>query len=176
MPEKADYIALGHLHKPQKASEYYNAYYSGSPLQYSKDERAYAKGANIVDVKAGKEPIIEKVYFNNYKPIEVFKCNGIDEAIRICEDNRDRDMWSFFEITTDEVIAQSDLKAMKELLKDIIEIKPIINTIVTNEEIDLKEKSMGELFKEFYVFSKGVEPKGELMDLFLDIINEEGEI
>nr|WP_312213894.1 exonuclease subunit SbcD [Clostridioides sp.] len=176
LPEKADYIALGHLHKPQKASEYYNAYYSGSPLQYSKDERAYAKGANIVDVKAGKEPIIEKVYFNNYKPIEVFKCNGIDEAIRICEDNRDRDMWSFFEITTDEVIAQSDLKAMKELLKDIIEIKPIINTIVTNEEIDLKEKSMGELFKEFYVFSKGVEPKGELMDLFLDIINEEGEI
>ncbi|MBS5787668.1 MAG: exonuclease subunit SbcD [Clostridioides difficile] len=176
LPEKADYIALGHLHKPQKASEYYNAYYSGSPLQYSKDERAYAKGANIVDVKAGKEPVIEKVYFNNYKPIEVFKCNGIDEAIRICEDNRDRDMWSFFEITTDEVIAQSDLKAMKELLKDIIEIKPIINTIVTNEEIDLKEKSMGELFKEFYVFSKGVEPKGELMDLFLDIINEEGEI
>lgn len=176
LPEKADYIALGHLHKPQKASEYYNAYYSGSPLQYSKDERAYAKGANIVDVKAGKEPIIEKVYFNNYKPIEVFKCNGIDDAIKICEDNRDRDMWSFFEITTDEVIAQSDLKAMKELLKDIIEIKPIINTIVTNEEIDLKEKSMGELFKEFYVFSKGVEPKGELMDLFLDIINEEGEI
>ncbi|MBU5307572.1 exonuclease subunit SbcD [Clostridioides mangenotii] len=176
LPEKADYIALGHLHKPQKASEYYNAYYSGSPLQYSKDERAYAKGANIVDVKAGKEPVIEKVYFNNYKPIEVFKCNGIDEAIRICEDNRDRDMWSFFEITTDEVIAQSDLKTMKEFLKDIIEIKPIINTIVTNEEIDLKEKSMGELFKEFYVFSKGVEPKGELMDLFLDIINEEGEI
>lgn len=176
LPEKADYIALGHLHKPQKASEYYNAYYSGSPLQYSKDERAYAKGANIVDVKAGKEPVIEKVYFNNYKPIEVFKCNGIDEAIRICEDNRDRDLWSFFEITTDEVIAQSDLKTMKEFLKDIIEIKPIINTIVTNEEIDLKEKSMGELFKEFYVFSKGVEPKGELMDLFLDIINEEGEI
>lgn len=176
LPEKADYIALGHLHKPQKASEYYNAYYSGSPLQYSKDERAYAKGANIVDVKAGKEPVIEKVYFNNYKPIEVFKCNGIDEAIRICEDNRDRDMWSFFEITTDEVIAQSDLKTMKEFLKDIIEIKPIINTIVTNEEIDLKEKSMGELFKEFYVFSKGVEPKGELMDLFLDIINEEGDI
>jgi len=65
---------------------------------------------------------------------------------------------------------------MKEFLKDIIEIKPIINTIVTNEEIDLKEKSMGELFKEFYVFSKGVEPKGELMDLFLDIINEEGEV
>jgi len=35
---------------------------------------------------------------------------------------------------------------------------------------------MGELFKEFYVFSKGVEPKGELMDLFMDIIYEEGEI
>lgn len=34
---------------------------------------------------------------------------------------------------------------------------------------------MAELFREFYSFSKGVEPKGELMDLFLDIISEEGE-
>ena len=39
----------------------------------------------------------------------------------------------------------------------------------------MKEKSMGELFKEFYSFSRGVEPKGELMDLFLDIVSEEGE-
>ncbi|WP_024622324.1 metallophosphoesterase family protein [Metaclostridioides mangenotii] len=176
LPDRADYIALGHLHKPQKASEYFSAYYSGSPLQYSKSERVYAKGANIVDIHVGEDAVIEKVYFKNYKPIEVFKCNGVEEAIKICEENKDRDIWSFFEITTDEVIDQSDLKTMKELLKDIIEIKPIINTIETKAEIDLKEKSMGELFKEFYVFSKGVEPKGELMDLFMDIIYEEGEI
>ena len=35
---------------------------------------------------------------------------------------------------------------------------------------------MGELFKEFYQFSTGLEPRGELMDLFLDIISEEGDL
>ena len=113
LPTKAQYIALGHLHKPQKASHRLNAYYSGSPLQYSKDERSYAKGANIVDLKAGESPIIQSIYFKNYKPIEVFKCNGIEEAIKICDDNKDRNIWSYFEIKTEHVISQSEIKKMK---------------------------------------------------------------
>lgn len=176
LPQKADYIALGHLHKMQKSSQRLNAYYSGSPIQYSKDERSYTKGCYIVDINKYKEITIEKKYFKNYKPIEVFKCNGIEEALEVCEKNKDRDIWSYFEIKTDEVISQSNIKKMKDTLKDIIEIKPIIASKECNEEIDVKEKSMGELFKEFYEFSRGVEPKGELMDLFLDIINEEGEV
>ncbi len=176
LPTKAQYIALGHLHKPQKASQRLNAYYSGSPIQYSKDERSYAKGANIVDIKAGEKPIIQNIYFKNYKPIEVFKCNGVEEAIKVCEDNKERDIWSYFEIKTEHIINQSEIKKMKELLNDIIEIRPIIISEDTEEEIDIKEKSMGELFKEFYNFSTGLEPRGELMDLFLNIINEEGDL
>ncbi|MDU4934152.1 MAG: exonuclease SbcCD subunit D C-terminal domain-containing protein [Peptostreptococcaceae bacterium] len=176
LPTKAQYIALGHLHKPQKASHRLNAYYSGSPLQYSKDERSYAKGANIVDLKAGESPIIQSIYFKNYKPIEVFKCNGIEEAIKICDDNKDRNIWSYFEIKTEHVISQSEIKKMKELLDDIIEIRPIITSEYNEEEIDINEKSMGELFKEFYQFSTGLDPRGELMDLFLDIISEEGDL
>lgn len=175
LPQNAQYIALGHLHKPQKVSERLNAYYSGSPLQYSKDERSYSKGANIVDIKAGEKPKINQIYFKNYKSIEVFKCSGIEEALKICEENKDRDIWSYFEIKTEEVLAQSDIKKMKDTLKDIIEIRPIITSNEQEEVIDMKEKSMGELFKEFYSFSRGVEPKGELMDLFLDIVSEEGE-
>ena len=176
LPTKAQYIALGHLHKPQKASHRLNAYYSGSPLQYSKDERSYAKGANIVDLKAGESPIIQSIYFKNYKPIEVFKCNGIEEAIKICDDNKDRNIWSYFEIKTEHVISQSEIKKMKELLDDIIEIRPIITSEYNEEEIDINEKSMGDLFKEFYQFSTGLDPRGELMDLFLDIISEEGDL
>lgn len=175
LPQNAQYIALGHLHKPQKVSERLNAYYSGSPLQYSKDERSYSKGANIVDIKAGEKPKINQIYFKNYKPIEVFKSSGIEEALKICEENKDRDIWSYFEIKTEEVLSQSDIKKMKDTLKDIIEIRPIITSNEQEEVIDMKEKSMGELFKEFYSFSRGVEPKGELMDLFLDIVSEEGE-
>ena len=175
LPQKAQYTALGHLHKPQKASERLNVYYSGSPLQYSVKERIYAKGANIVEIHANETPIVEQIYFNNYKPIEVFKCDGIEEALKVCEENKDRDIWSYFEIKTDEVISQENIKKMKEYLKDIIEIKPIITSHYEEENIDLKEKSMAQLFNDFYKFKEKCEPRGELMDLFLNIVSEEGE-
>ncbi|MEG0855764.1 MAG: exonuclease SbcCD subunit D C-terminal domain-containing protein [Terrisporobacter sp.] len=175
LPQRAQYTALGHLHKPQKASERLNVYYSGSPLQYSKKERIYAKGANIVEIKAKEKPVIENIYFNNYKPIEVFKCNGIEEALQVCEENKDRDIWSYFEIKTEEVISQNNIKKMKDFLKDIVEIKPIISSDYEYEEVDLKEKSMGQLFNDFYKFREKCEPRGELMDLFLNIVSKEGE-
>ena len=175
LPQNAQYTALGHLHKPQKASQRLNVYYSGSPLQYSVKERIYAKGANMVEIHAKETPKITPIYFNNYKPIEVFKCNGIEEALKVCEENKDRDIWSYFEIKTDEVISQGNIKKMKSFLKDIVEIKPIITSEYEEDEIDLKEKSMAQLFNDFYKFKEKCEPRGELMDLFLNIVSEEGE-
>ena len=64
---------------------------------------------------------------------------------------------------------------MKEYIKDIIEIKPIITYDYKEEEIDLKEKSMVQLFNDFYKFKEKCEPRGELMDLFSNIVSEEGE-
>lgn len=175
LPQNSQYTALGHLHKPQKASERLHAYYSGSPLQYSKSERVYSKGAKIVELHPGGDPVIEDIYFKNYKPIEVFKCKGIEEALNICEQNKEKDIWSYFEIVTDEVISQNDIKAMKNTLNDIIEIKPIINQAYEYEHTDMREKTMKELFIEYYKFRNKVEPKGELLDLFLHIVEEEGD-
>ena len=175
LPQNSQYTALGHLHKPQKASERLHAYYSGSPIQYSKSERVYSKSAKIVEVHPGQDAIIEDIYFKNYKPIEVFKCKGIEEAINICEENKDRNIWSYFEIVTDEVINQKNIKTMKSLLKDIIEIKPIINQKFEYEHVDMREKTMKELFIEYYKFRNKVEPKGELLDLFLNIVEKEGD-
>ena len=175
LPQKSQYTALGHLHKPQKASERLNVYYSGSPLQYSVKENMYAKGANIVEIHAKENPVITPIYFNNYKPIEIFKCDGIEQALKVCEENKDRDIWSYFEIKTEEVISQDNIKKMKSYLKDIVEIKPIITSEYEENNIDVKEKSMAQLFNDFYKFKEKCEPRGELMDLFLNIVSEEGE-
>ena len=175
LPQKSQYTALGHLHKPQKVSERLNVYYSGSPLQYSVKENMYAKGANIVEIHAKENPVSTAIYFNNYKPIEIFKCDGIEEALKVCEENKDRDIWSYFEIKTEEVISQDNIKKMKSYLKDIVEIKPIITSEYEENNIDVKEKSMAQLFNDFYKFKEKCEPRGELMDLFLNIVSEEGE-
>lgn len=178
LPEKAQYIALGHLHRPQWVKAKTKCAYAGSPIQYSKSEVGYTKSCYILDVKAGKEVKVETVPFKNYKPIEVWKCDSVEEAIKKCEENSDREVWVYLEIKTDKYITQEDIKIMKNLKKDILEIRPKIigEDDIEEEFYNIKEKSIGELFKEFYTIQRMVEPSEEIMDLFLRIVGqEEGE-
>lgn len=176
LPSNAQYIALGHLHKMQKVKNCDNAFYTGSPIPYSKSEIGYSKGCKIIDISPKSEAKIQDVYFNNYKPIEIWKCNGIEEAIEKCEENKERDMWVYLKIKTDKYITQEEIKKLKEIKKDIVEIVPDIESKDNEEEFeDIKEKSMKELFQEFYVNERGVEPTGELLDLFLSIAQKEEE-
>lgn len=46
---------------------------------------------------------------------------------------------------------------------------------LNDKEIDLKDKAIKELFIDFYLKNRGVQPKDELTNLFLEIISEEGE-
>jgi exonuclease SbcD len=48
-----DYVALGHLHRPQTASREHNAHYSGSILQYSFSECDHEKGVISIEVEGG---------------------------------------------------------------------------------------------------------------------------
>ncbi|MFX0548394.1 exonuclease SbcCD subunit D [Hathewaya histolytica] len=180
-PKEIQYVALGHLHKPQtmkKASPIIK--YAGSPLQYSKSEIGYTKGAYILDVVKGSEPKIEDVYFNNYKPIEVWKCDSIEHAIDMCRKNSERDVWVYMEIKTDRYLGEEDIRAMKALKKDILEIRPII---INQEDLEedfqgYTEKSFKEMFVDFYKKEREVPPSDEVMDLFLEIAlmeEEEGE-
>jgi exonuclease SbcD len=59
---EADYVALGHLHGPQRISE--TVRYSGSPIALSFSEANDCKGSVLVDVSAGalsSEPILAPV-------------------------------------------------------------------------------------------------------------------
>lgn len=51
-----DYIALGHIHKPQKVSANIPIYYSGSPIPLSFSERKDEKRVLLIDTQKGFEP------------------------------------------------------------------------------------------------------------------------
>lgn len=179
LPKKAQYIALGHLHRPQKVrATKLKAYYSGSPIQYSKSEVGYSKSVNIVDLKAGSEAVVEEVYLSNYKPIEIWKCKSIDEAVERCKENSQRNIWVYLEIETDEYISQEYIKLMNEYRKDIVEIVPKIRGLEQEEEEfqGIGDKSVTELFKEFYLSQRGVEPREEIMKVFAELAYEEEEL
>ena len=175
LPERAQYTALGHLHRAQRVGNTENAYYSGSPLQYSKSEANHRKYVYIVDVEPEESADIERVELKIYKPIEVWKCVGVEEAIKKCKDNSEREVWVYLEIVTDRVITNSELKTIKDIKSDILTITPIIEDRENeNIEEDFREKNIVELFKEFYISENNVEATDELLDIFYEIISESG--
>ena len=175
-PEKAQYVALGHIHKPQLVpGTNKKARYAGSPIHYSKKEIKFNKKAFIIDIKANEECTVKEIDFKVYKPIEVWKCESIEKAIDMCEENKGKDCWVYLEINTDRYLREDEIKLMKSAKKDILEISPIIKG-ENIEEIDLNsfsEKSFEEIFKDFYIKERQVEPQQELIDLLLGILQEE---
>lgn len=175
-PKEAQYIALGHVHKPQLVpGTNKKARYSGSPIHYNKKEISYNKKCFVVDVKANEEANVKEVYFKVYKPIEIWKCENFDDALLKCEENKDRECWVYLEIKVDRYMREDEIKKLKELKKDILEITPIIENIHRDDEsaISLSEKSFEELFIDFYKKERMGEPDKEIIDLFLNLVYEE---
>jgi exonuclease SbcD len=174
-PEKAQYVALGHIHKPMTIKGRGHAIrYAGSPLHYNKKEISFEKGCYIVDLEAKKEPIIAQEKFEVYKPIEVWKCKGIEEALIKCEENSEKECFVYLEIETDHYLSEEHMKKIKSIKKDILEILPKIK--VQEEEIEaisLSEQSFLELFETFYKKERGVAPQQEVVECLLSIVEEE---
>lgn len=174
----AQYIALGHLHRPQTVVGGKNrAFYSGSPLQYSKSEINYSKCVYKIDIEPGQEPLVQPIYLKNYKPIEVWKCCGIEDALNRCHENAEKDIWVYLEIETDRVLTRDEIKALRDIRRDIVEIRPMLTIEESkDDEIEnLSELNMIELFNSFYLKDSGVQPSQELVEIFSKIIGEEGE-
>jgi exonuclease SbcD len=67
-----DYVALGHLHRPQKfKNEKIN--YSGSLLKYSFSESNHKKGMNIVEIREKGNIDIQKISFETERDMKVMK-------------------------------------------------------------------------------------------------------
>ncbi len=85
-------------------------------------------------------------------------------------------MLGLLEIKTDRYIREDEIKAMKKLKGDIIEIIPKITLDEEeNDERSFSEKSFEELFTDFYEKERGVKPEEDLLELLLNIVKEEGD-
>lgn len=163
-PKKAQYIALGHVHKPQVVpGTGGKARYSGSPIHYNKTEINFIKSVERIDVVAGQEAVIERIALPVYKPIEVWKCENYSEALAKCEEKKSESSWVYLEIKTDEYIREDQIKELKLLKKDILSIRPITSEDIKREEMinDHRTQSFEELFQAFYIKQNKVEPSEE---------------
>ncbi len=171
LPNNIDYIALGHLHNNQNIS---NAYYSGSPIQYSKSEAGNAKFINLIEAHLGKDIKVEKIPLKIKKPIVALTANSIQEAIKICELEANRESWLYLTIKTDSPLETHHIKELKTIKKDIVEIIPVIKNSSDDEDEpdEPKEYSPTDIIKGYYkTYNKG-EPSKEVIEEFVKLVQE----
>jgi len=83
LPSEAQYIALGHIHKPQQVSNAAPTYYSGSLIQVDFGEAGEEKGFNLVTVEPGRPAKAEFKKIPCQKPLKVIRCDetNLDETL-----------------------------------------------------------------------------------------------
>ncbi|MGI6666578.1 MAG: exonuclease subunit SbcD [Bacillota bacterium] len=172
----ANYVALGHLHRPQAVSDMEICRYSGSPLSYSFSEAGQQKEVVVVDIPASRtaaQPLVKPIRLTCGKPLKKWAPRTYEEALVWCEDPRNRDSWVDLEIVRDQPLSASEVSALRSAHPGIVNIrwrgtlKPL-----SGEEKRISEMPLIERFK-LFCQRAGAEASQELLDLFLELISED---
>lgn len=114
----ADYIALGHIHRPQRVGGLAHIRYSGSPIPLGFDEARQQKEVLLVDLDAGGLKAVTPLPVPRFQGL-VAVAGNLDElagaiGAAAAEGNRDRPAW--LEVTVAEDDYLPDLPARIEAL------------------------------------------------------------
>ena len=173
-PSSADYIALGHVHKPQRVPGCAKARYSGAPIHYNQREISYENQIISIEAHPGLPCIIREIPLPVYKPIEIWKCKSIEDALKRCKENEERECWVYLEIETDHYIHEEDIKTMRKSKADILSIRPIFPDS-GQESFSLQEpeeQPFDVLVKDFYRKKFQIDMEEEALELLMEILNE----
>jgi exonuclease SbcD len=179
LPEAAQYVALGHLHRPQtmkKASTL--ARYSGSPLAYSFSEAGYAKSVTLLDIDPGQPVQLEETYLRSGKPLVKWKAvEGMQQVYHWLDEGRDANAWVDLEIHLQHALSLEEIHRLRKHHTGLVQIRPVFEDQLTTAEVQRQaDLPIEELFRRFYERQTGgAQPEEELTQLFLDLLNTDKE-
>ncbi len=174
----AQYVALGHLHRPQAVRHApAPARYAGSPLAYSFSEAGYAKSVTVVDVRPGEPAVIEEVHLRAGQPLVQWRATeGLAQVYQWMTERRDENAWIDLEVHVEEALSQEDIRRLRQHYPNLVHIRPVYPEQQETDSVSLEEADMpvDELFRQFYRRQTGgAEPEEELVQLFLQLLQEE---
>lgn len=119
----ADYIALGHIHRPQRVTQSEHIRYSGSPIALSFDELGSEKSVYLVDFQQDKLASVTPLPVPVTQPMRLLKgdFNEIEQQLNNLRDHQgDLPIWLDIEITT-----QAYLSDMQQRLQQLTADLPV---------------------------------------------------
>ena len=158
--EKFDYVALGHIHGPQKVGSN-KIRYSGSLLKYSISEWKQKKSIPVIDINKDKNLKVELIEIKPLRDLRVIR-GPIDELLnRENHQGTNLNDYVFAEITDEGEILDA-ISKLRAVFPNIMGLR-MVNTSLGIENSktaagdNFREKSLDELFGEFYIDLKGKE-------------------
>ncbi|MCM3004798.1 exonuclease SbcCD subunit D [Priestia koreensis] len=177
LPKEAQYVALGHLHRPQDVKRALTpSRYSGSPLAYSFSESGYTKSVTIIDAQPNQPVQLSEVYLSSGKPLVRWKAkNGLAEVHQWIDEGKDSQAFIDLEIHLTDMLSLEEIYRLRKLHEGFIHIRPVFEqTEETEERSSQKDLPIPELFRRFYERQTGgAQPGDELTKLFLSLVEDE---
>jgi exonuclease SbcD len=119
LPSKASYIALGHIHKPQKVDAPVPAYYAGSLLQMDFGEAGEEKTFVVVTASSGKRATVEHVPYEGGLPLVDLRA-----SLAELEETADRHRTGWLRVTVPLTERDPDLnRKVRELLPNALVVR-----------------------------------------------------
>ncbi len=169
-----DYVALGHIHGPQKIGEE-KIRYSGTMLKYSFSEVNHHKSVVIIEIKNGKvdfklEPLI---------PLrDMRKIQGPIEELVKKENYEGTNQQDYIKaIITNEEAIYDAIGQIRKIYPNTLSLD-ILNSKSYNSDMNIenfekiKEKSEFELFDDFYEFQNSVRLDEEQSEIIKKVIEK----
>ena len=147
-----DYVALGHIHGPQKIGRE-TVRYCGSPLKYSFSEWRHKKSVTIVELKEKGIVLLEQIPL---QPIhDLREIRGTVSSLLQPEVVAQGDPQDYLRvILTDEIPPYDPLGQLRQVYPNLLRLDFERNEVAAMESItaaqDVEEKTIMELFSDFY--------------------------
>lgn len=172
--EDFDYVALGHIHKPQQIGER-EVYYAGAPLAYSFSEAGGVKAVNLVELEEKGKISVKKIPL---KPLhEMRRIRGRIEELMKPEiaEAADREDYIQAELTNEEELIDP-IGTLRTVYPNIMQIVLTKNELKENDayvsRLKEKRKSIVELFEGFYEMIREEKPDEERMRVIREAAEE----
>lgn len=173
---KFDYVALGHLHGPQKIKEDYIRY-SGSLCKYSFSESKQKKGVTVIEIEEKKSDI--KIKFLEIYPkrdMQIIE-GSLEEILKINPSNSEKENYTMVKIKTDgEIYALRD--KLDVIFPNILKIEVCRDNnkdFKDNKLEKIEGSSPKDIFKSFYNEVTGVELNKTSEKILTSLLEEMGE-
>lgn len=157
----ADYIALGHIHKPQVVAKSEHIRYSGSPIPLSFDELSTQKQVMLVEFEGAQRKSVVAVDVPFFQPMAVLKGDlaKLEQQLQQYSSHTDtKPVWLCLEVETQDYL--SDLQQRVQAMVDGLNVEVLQLRRARNAQRQLLAQQQKETLSELKpeeVFEKRLE-------------------